>query len=309
MAAMAEPTATIAAKITADRPLQGIALMVGAMLIVPLLDGCAKLLSQDYPVLQVSWGRFAFHFLWLLPLVVVRGYAWWRPPPLPWTQFARSLFLLMATVSFFFSIKTNPIPNALALLFVSPLLVTLLSPLLLGERFAPGRVLAAAVGFVGVLVVLRPASDAFNPTALFALLAGFCYALYIIMTRRVANLVPPILTLFYTAFAGLLVMSLLMPSVWVWPDTRGWQLMALMGFFAASGHFMIIKACELASASLVAPFNYAEIIGATAVSYFLFGYFPDAWVWVGISIIAGSGIAVSLQEIRSARATPESVGL
>jgi drug/metabolite transporter (DMT)-like permease len=306
---MPESSAVLTTRTPADRPLAGISLMIGAMLVVPLLDGCAKILSQNYSALQVSWARFAFHFIWLLPLVSLRGHRWWRLPPFPWTQFARSLFLLVATVSFFYSIRTNPIPNALALLFVSPLIVAVLSPLLLREQFRASRLAAAVIGFVGVLVILRPASDAFNPTALFALVAGFFYAMYIIATRRLANLVPPLLTLFNTAVVGFLVLSLVMPTVWIWPDFRSWQLMALMGLFAATGHFMIIKACELAAASLVAPFNYVEIVAATAVSYFLFGYFPDFWVWVGIGIIAGSGLLVSMQEFRASRVNVENVDL
>jgi len=306
---MSDTPATLTTGMPADRPLAGITLMIGAMLVVPLLDGCAKILSQDYSVFQVSWARFAFHCIWLLPLVSLRGHRWWRLPPFPRTQFVRSLFLLLATVSFFYSIRTNPIPNALALLFVSPLIVAVLSPLLLREEFRASRLVAAIVGFVGVLVVLRPASDAFDPTALFALVAGFSYAMYIITTRRLANRAPPLLTLFHTAVAGFLVLTLVMPLVWVWPDSKSWQLMALMGLFAATGHFMIIKACELAAASLVAPFNYVEIVGATAVSYVLFGYFPDSWVWMGMAIIAGSGLVVSMQEFRATRVNVENVDL
>lgn len=302
-------SAKAARDLARDRPLLGILLMSTAMLVVPLLDACAKILSQDYPVLQVSWGRFAFHFVWLLPLVTWRGYRWWRKPLMPWIQALRSVFLLMATVCFFLSISSNPIPTALALLFVSPLVVTLLAPLLLGERLELARVLAALAGFGGILIVLRPTTDAFNPSALFALGAGFSYALYIITTRRVSGLAPPLLTLFYTAAAGFFVMSLLMPAVWVLPDARGWGLMALMGLFAAAGHFMIIKSCEYASASLLAPFNYVEIIGATAISYLIFDHFPDPWAWLGIAIICGSGIFLSLRELHASRRTPESVDL
>jgi drug/metabolite transporter (DMT)-like permease len=292
-----------------DRPMLGIGLMVTGMLIVPLLDLCAKLLAADYSVLQVSWARFAFHFLFLLPIVSWRRLAWWRVPPLPGFQIARSVCLLGATVSFFLAIRENPIPVALALLFVSPLLVTLLAPLLLGEPFHPARLMAAGVGFIGVLVVLRPSGADFAPSVLFALLAGFAYALYIMTTRRVSGLAPPLLTLFYTAIAGLLVMSLIMPWVWRWPDLAAWGLMALMGFFAATGHFMIIKACEFASASLLAPFNYTELIGATTVSYLWFGYFPDTWVWVGVAIVCGSGLYLSLQELRRPKRSPESVNV
>lgn len=294
---------------SADRPVLGITLMIIGMLIVPLLDGCAKILSADYSVLQVSWARFAFHFVWLLPIVAWRGHRWWRIPSSPWLHASRSAFLLIATVFFFLAISVVPIPNALALLFVSPLIVTVAAPFILDERFAPARITAATIGLFGVLVVLRPGTTDFSPMALFALGAGFSYAMYIITTRRVAGRSPPLLTLFYTAVVGFFVLSLVMPWVWIWPDATGWGLMALMGLIAAAGHFMVIKACDYADASLLSPFNYAEIIGATAVSYWLFGYFPDTWVWTGIAIICGTGIAISLWELKPARGVPETVDL
>lgn len=306
---MTAPAAIAVAQPLSQRPLLGISLMSIGMLLVPLLDACAKLLTRDYPVLQVSWARFAFHFVWLLPLVSWQGLRWWRMPPLPWMQAWRSLALLLATVCFFGAIRSNPIPICLALLFVSPLFVSLLAPVLLGESFAPKRLVAALVGFAGVLVVLRPGVDAFDPSVLLALAAGLSYALYVMATRRVAGRVAPLLTLFYTAVVGFVVLSMAMPVVWVAPDPRGWGLMALMGLFAAAGHYLIIKACEVADASLVAPFNYVEIIGATAVSLFLFGYFPDAWAWLGIAIICCSGLAITLLEWWPRRALPEVVDL
>jgi drug/metabolite transporter (DMT)-like permease len=128
-------------------------------------------------------------------------------------------------------------------------------------------------------------------------------------TRKIANRSAPLLTLFYTAIAGLLLLSVMVPAVWVTPDAKGWGLMALMGLFAAAGHYMIIRACEYASASLLSPFNYTEIICATVVSYLLFGYFPDVMVWVGIAIISLSGIYVSMLEYRSSKKKLEHVDL
>lgn len=292
-----------------QRPLLGIGLMILGMMLVPLLDACAKVLSQDYPVLEITWARFMFHFLWLLPLVHWKRLPWWKMPTAPGTQLVRSLFLTFATLMFFLSIKDNPIPNALALLFISPLVVTLLAPVALGERFDWKQAGAAVVGFIGVLVVLRPTSDAFQPSVLFALGAGISYACYLMATRKLANRSAPLLTLFYTSIAGVVLLSLLVPAVWITPDAKGWGLMALMGLFAAAGHYMIIRACEYASASLLAPFNYTEIIGATSVSYLLFGYFPDAMVWLGIAIISLSGIYVSMLEYRSSKKKLESVDL
>lgn len=278
----------------AERPLLGIGLMLIGVTLVPLLDGCAKLLSEDYSVVQIAWGRFVFHVVWLMPLLVSSGARWWRLPALAGFQAARGFFLVLATVSFFFAIRYVPIPNALALLFVSPIVVALLSPRLLGEPFHWSKLCFAGVGFLGVLVILRPATEAFEPAAFSAILAGLSYAGYVMTTRYVAPRARPLLTLFHSGVIGSVVLSLVMPAVWIQPDLRGWVLMSLMGLFAAAGHFMIIKACEYAKASLLAPFGYAEIVSSTAMSWFLFDYWPDVWVWVGIAIIVVSGVGVSL---------------
>ena len=293
----------------AQRPLLGIGLMIVGMLLVPLLDACAKVLSQDYPTLEITWARFMFHFLWLLPIVHWRRLHWWKIPPAPGIQIIRSLFLTLATLLFFLAIRDNPIPNALALLFISPLVVTLVAPFVLNEVLDGKRAVAAVIGFIGVLVVLRPASEAFQPSVLFALGAGICYAFYLMATRKLANRSAPLLTLFYTAIVGLLLLSVMVPAVWVTPDATGWGLMALMGLFAAAGHYMIIRACEYASASVLSPFNYTEIIAATAVSFLLFDYFPDTMVWVGIAIISLSGIYISLHEYRHNHKTLENVDI
>ena len=284
-----------------ERPLLGISMMVLAMLLIPPLDVCAKYLSQDYPVMQVVWARYFFHFLLLLPLVTLRKQQWWHIPKHASTHVIRSILLLLSTLFFFIAIKDNPIPNALALLFVSPLIVTGIAPLFLGEQFQPKRASAALFGFMGVLIVLQPTTNNFNPSILFAILAGASYAFYIMTTRKVSNEVAPLVTLLYTAIVGMVVMSFVVPAFWQTPDLHGWLVMALMGAFAAIGHFLIILACEFASASLVAPFNYVEIVGATVVSFIVFGTFPNALVWVGIAIIVASGVFISLFEYRQSQ--------
>ena len=156
--------------------LKGTALMLGAMSVVPMLDVIAKILSESYPVIQISWARFAFHTLWLLPLLYWQKLRWWRMPRQPAFHLLRSLMLTLATLFFFTAIKTNPIPNALTLLFVSPLIVAMLAPFVLGERFDIFIGIGVLVGFVGVVIVLQPDTDQFKPSLLYALVAGFCYS-------------------------------------------------------------------------------------------------------------------------------------
>ncbi len=274
------------------------ALMMLAMVFVPVLDLFAKLLAVDYAVIQVTWARFVFHGLWLLPLLAWKGVVWWRMPNQPVFQLLRSLMLTITTVAFFYAIKDNPIPTALTLLFVSPLIVAIFAPVLLGESFDIARGIAVVLGFLGVLVVLRPTTDSFSPTILWALLAGISYAFYIMFTRKLSASGPPLLTLFYTAIGGVLVLTPLVGSVWQTPNLTGLVMMASMGLFAAIGHFLIIMACEYATASQLSPFNYFEIVAATAISYFAFDFFPDVYVWVGIAIICTSGAYVSWRELQ-----------
>tara|TARA_B110000503_G_scaffold26196_1_gene41290 strand:- start:2412 stop:3320 length:909 start_codon:yes stop_codon:yes gene_type:complete len=281
-----------------SNPLIGMGLMMLAMVLVPVLDLFAKLLSVDYAVIQVTWARFVFHGLWLLPLLAWKGVVWWRMPKQPMYQMLRSLMLTITTVAFFYAIKDNPIPTALTLLFVSPLIVAIVAPIWLGESFDIPRGIAVVLGFVGVVVVLRPTADSFSPTILWALVAGVGYAFYIMFTRKLSASGPPLLTLFYTAVGGVIVLTPLVGSVWTSPDLTGVAMMASMGLFAAMGHFLIIMACEYATASQLSPFNYFEIVAATAISYFAFDFFPNMYVWLGIAIICTSGAYVSWRELQ-----------
>lgn len=281
-----------------DSPLPAILLLVTAMSLVPLMDGIAKYLSDSYPVSQVVWARYFFHLVILLPLVAWRHGRHGLIPQKPGVQVLRSAFLLLSTIFFFAAIALIPLADAIALVFVSPLIVTAFSPLVLGEHVGLRRWSAVLVGFVGALIVFRPGLGALQWGSLLALCAGSTYAFYVLMTRKLSGSAPPLVTLFYTALLGAAVMSAVMPFTWVQPGARDLALMVTMGAIAASGHFLIIKAFEKAPASLLAPYGYSEIVMATIVGYVAFGDFPDHWTWVGIAVIVCSGIYISLRERR-----------
>ena len=279
-------------------PLKGIALYVAAMAIVPLMDGIAKHLSDEMSVLQVSWARYFAHFAILLPLVLIKHRPAQLLPRQPFLQVVRGGLLLISTVCFFWSISLMPLADALAIVFVSPLVVTALSPWLLGETVGLRRWSAVIVGFLGACIIIRPGPEMLSSGAPFALAAGVCYALYLISTRRLAGSAPPSITLFYTALVGAIVLSLAVPFAWTTPDMSQIVLMAGLGLIAAIGHFLVIKAFDSAPASLLAPYGYSEIVMATAVGYLVFGDFPDSWTWAGIAIVIASGVYISLRERR-----------
>lgn len=277
-------------------PIIGVALMLMAMMVVPLMDGIAKHLSATFSVVQVTWSRYFFHLIILLPVVLWRHGAAALLLRRPVLQIVRGGFLLGSTILFFGAIAVMPIADAIALVFVAPLIVTALSPLVLGEQVGVRRWLAVIVGFLGVLVIVRPGMSAFHWGMLLALGAGSIYAFYSLATRRLSGSAPPLVTLTYTALLGAVVMSAAVPFFWITPNATELAWMVLMGAVAATGHFLIIKSFEYAEASLLAPLGYSEIISATAVGYLVFGDFPDEWTWAGVAVVIASGIYVSLRE-------------
>lgn len=270
--------------------------MLVGVSVVPVMDGLAKYLTAHYPVTQIVWGRFFFHFMFILPVVLVRYRDVVLRVQQPMLQVLRGGFLLGATTCFFWSLKYLSIPDALTLLFVSPLVVTCLSPVLLGERVGVRRWSAVIVGFLGVCLVLRPGGGAFQPASLAALGAGLCHACYILATRRLSGTAPPLVTLFYTSLLGMAVLSFYTPWHWQAPEPLHFVYMVAIGAIAAGGHYLLIKAFDFAEASVLAPFGYAEIVMATVVGYIAFGDFPDAVSWMGIAVIVGSGAYIAIRE-------------
>jgi drug/metabolite transporter (DMT)-like permease len=284
------------ATLDADRPLVGILLMVGAMSVVPFMDAMAKHLSDTIPVLQVVWARYFFHFCLIFPVALVRYGPRRLVPARPLLQLVRGGLLLGSTVLFFAAISAMPLADALALVFVSPLIVTALSPWVLGEAVGTRRKVAVLVGFLGALLIVRPGFGSLQWPALLALAAGVVFGFYLLATRRLSGSAPPLVTLTYSAAAGALIMSFVVPAVWVAPSAGQLGAMALMGVIAAGGHFLLIKAFDFAPASLLAPFTYSEIIVTTLLGLVFFGDFPEAWTWAGIAVVIGSGLYISLRE-------------
>jgi len=173
-----------------------------------------------------------------------------------------------------------------------------LSVPLLKERVGLRRWIAVFVGFVGMIVIIRPGGGLFQLAALLPILVTVFYALYQIITRLISHRTDPINSLFYTAIVGGVLMSLIVPFFWQMPTLEQWGLLIVAGFLGGLGHWAIIIAYQRAEAPLVAPFAYSELIWATLLGLSLFGDFPDLWTLVGAGIIAASGIYI-LQRERS----------
>lgn len=280
---------------------RGIAWMLLTMGLFVSMDTVAKWLTQHYPVPQVIWARYVFHFLLLAVFLNVRLPRLLRSAK-PKLQVLRSLMLVFTTTLFFFGISQIPLATASALMYTAPLLVTVLSIPLLGESVGPRRLASVAVGFLGALVILRPGADAFEPAALLPLAAAGAYAMYQLTTRMLSAVDAPLTTLLYTALVGAVLATPVVPFVWQAPDALGWALMVAVGGLGAISQFCLIKAFQAAPASVVTPFGYSSVLWATLYGFLVFGDLPDGFTILGAGIVVASGLYIWHRERRLSRA-------
>ena len=263
---------------------------------LPVMDGFAKFLSDDLPILQITWARYFFTVVFTLPIMMFffkKQLVWSDRPKL---QILRGLILLLANICFFYSISIISLAKALTLAFVAPLIVTAFSPVMLGEKVGFKRWTAVVVGFIGSLVVIRPGFVELNFASFAALGTGILYGFYLIITRKLSTSDNPLLTLLMTGMVGAILVSAIIPFYWVKPSLNQWSLMAGIGVFACIGHLFLILSLKYADASKLAPLGYTEIIPNVLIGYYFFNELPDNWTYVGLLIIILSGLYISRRE-------------
>jgi len=276
---------------------RGILWMLAAMMMFSGTNASAKLLSEQYAVMQIVWARYFFQFLLLSVFLGPRLQGIMMTSKLT-VQITRSFLLLGTSVLFFFGLSQIALADISAVMFVTPILVTALSMPLLGEKVGLRRWAGIVIGFLGALIIIRPGFGMMQTAALFPLGAACLYALYQISTRFLGRTDPAITTLFYTASSGTVITTALIPWFWDMPNAWGWALMVAMGITSNLGHFSLIKAYESSLVATVAPFLYANIIWATLFGFILFSELPDLWTLTGAFIIAASGLYIFHREQR-----------
>lgn len=279
-------------------------MMIIAMLMLPGIDAIAKWLSTSISSGQATWARFFFQLVLLFPLFL-RSKKGPRLTSVMALHAARGSLIAFATLLFFSSLKYLPIADAISIFFIEPLLVTLLSTILLGESVGWRRLSAIAVGFLGALIIIRPGFEAFGWPVLLPVGAALCFSFYIILTRTLVQNEDPVRLQFFTGVFGCLVMSLALVFgtltqiqilTWVGPSHYQWILLAGLGVIATVGHLFVVHAFRHAPVSVLAPFQYVEIVGATVLGFIIFDDFPDLTTWIGVAIIVSSGIYVFHRE-------------
>ena len=276
--------------------MRGPILNLSAWLILPIMDAIAKYLSYSLPILQITWFRFFFSAVITgIFIYLFSRKSFVRSKNIK-SQVLRGILLLTSSLLFFYAISVISLAKALTLAFICPLIVTALSPYFLKERVGRRRWTAVIVGFIGVLLVIRPGIVEFNWASLASLGTGLCYAIYLIVTRSLKDTDNGLLTLLFTSIVGTLVLSVYLPFVWVNPSLNQLLLAVNMGFIAALAHGLIIISYNFSDASKLAPLGYFEIIPNIIIGYIWFSDLPDKYTLLGLLVIILSGIYVFRRE-------------
>ncbi len=286
---------------TAQHPLRGILLFMSALMLFALLDATSKHLTASFAVPLLVWARYALHFVIMLVFVGPSMRLQLVRTDNLALQVVRALALVGTTGFAMMAFRSMPLAEATAVLFLAPLMVTLLAGPFLHERIGAGRWAAVIVGFAGVLLIARPGGALSLAGFLWALAGAACYAVYQVLTRRLSHAEHPLTLLFYTALVGTAVMSLALP--WFWfefsPAPQQWLMIASLGFYGGVGHFILIRAFRLAPASTLTPFGYTQLVWAGLLGWAAFGHVPDLLSAAGMAVIAAAGLWLALGERRA----------
>ena len=282
---------------SARNRLTGIALVSSCYVLFTLLDGSAKWLVGSVPVIVVVWLRFLTHAVFASALLLpLRGKRLVQTRHLRWHLLRAVMFVLMTGLNFW-ALQFLQLAITSSIFFIVPIVVALIAAPMLGEKLDRARWVAILAGFAGVLLIVRPGSVDFHPAMLLALANAVMYAIFNLMTRRLAAY-DSAETIQYLPAVGAAV--LLAPfGIWAWESPQGWvewTLLCLTGVLGGFGHYLLALAHRYAPATVLAPFLYQQVIYMALFGYLVFGDVPAPAVGIGAAIVVGSGLYLFARE-------------
>lgn len=287
-----------------DNPVFGIALMLVAYFCFSFIDTGAKWLAlAGLPALQLSFMRYVGHFAISTGMIISGGTSLSRfKTASPGLVIFRGILLMLSTILNFTALRYIPLTLTSTILFSAPIIICALSWPLLGERVGVWRWSAILLGFVGIVIAIRPFDESFHWAMLLSLAGASCFAGYSILTRKLAGVVATDTMQFYSGLVGTLVLLPFALFEWVNPtNSFDWIVMFALGFFGWAGHQLLTTAHRYAPASTLTPFAYVFILYLTIWSYFVFNQLPDGWTIIGGAIIVAAGLFIWLRERHIAR--------
>ncbi len=294
-----------------DRPLLGILLMFGFCTIIPFADALAKLLGEDFPLMQLVLVRFATQAILFVPLALWAGAVLFPSRRVVGLTLLRALLQVAGLLMMFAALRVLPLADAIAIAFVMPFLMLLLGRFFLDEEVGPRRLMACAVGFIGTLMVVQPSFVAVGWAALLPIGVAFVFAFFMLVTRAMAREIDP---LALQGASGLLALPLIAPLAalpvadiaplvgWLAPVGPEIWLFIALGIFGSIGHLLMTWSLRFAPSATLAPMQYLEIPMATLVGFVMFRDLPNGLAAAGIAVTIAAGVYIVLRERAVSRA-------
>lgn len=300
-----------------DRPLLGIALMLGFCIIAPMADAVAKLLGQSVPVGQLVLIRFLVQFLLLLPFLMLGLRPWRIRGWVLHLTMLRTLLHVLGIGLMVSALQYLPLADAIAIAFVMPFILLLLGRVFLDEEVGRRRFLACMVGFAGTLLVVQPSFAAVGWPALLPLGVAMNFALFILVTRKIARDTDPI---GLQTVSGAMAVVFMAPLLWLFggngtglfdtirPDTTEWSLLLAIGILGTLGHLFMTWSLRYAPSATLAPMQYLEIPVAAVIGWIVFRDFPNGLAMAGILITIAAGLYIMMTERTASVRLPRTSG-
>ena len=269
---------------------KGILWQIIGMLFFGSMDAVSKHLTSSLPVIEILWVRYLFFALFGFLLAVHYSGLRGLRTSIPFLQIARGLALVFEIVLFTYAFRYLPLADAHVMAASVPLIVLALAVPILKERVGHRRWFAVVLGFLGVLIILRPGFGNWQPILFLPLLGAFGFAVYLVLTRMAAKFDTIGTSAFYTGLVGLSVLTIFLPLEWKTPTIEEWGWLLLASVLGLCGHISVIKALSMAEASVLQPFFYVVLVWATFLGFIIFDDIPDFITIIGACIIVGSGL-------------------
>lgn len=273
-----------------DNPALGIALMVLALFLLSSMDAIAKHLTETLAAPQILAIRFWIFLSFAAVLASRRGLRRTARSARPRLQALRALVLAAEMTAFIWAFSRMPLADVHAIAAVSPLMVMALAATFLGESIGPRRWAAVVVGFIGVLIIIRPGVGVFDPVSLVPLAAAAGWAVYQVLLRVVAAEDTPETTTLFTAAVGVVCFTAAAPFVWRDPSGAAWLWLVAIGVLGSIGHTLLPAAYRLAPAATLQPFGYTMPVWAALLGWIVFDHIPDRWTIAGGAVVVASGL-------------------
>ena len=295
--------------------LQGISFLMLAMFVFSLQDIAIKWIGGDYPVLEIVIVRNLVALPCTLALFRLEGRRGWPTTQRYKLEYVRGLLLFVSFTTYMMGLAAIPLADVGAIRNSAPLLITFLSVVWLGEKVGPRRWLSLFIGFIGVLIIIRPGATTFNIGSVFILLTTLTYALNVMVTRQLRTTDSSATMAYYSTLVYLVAAIVLTPlsifvgeipnahpsiafllRAWTMPTLLDVLIMAGLGLIWASGMYLIARAYSLAEASTAAPFEYVALLFSIFWGFAIWSEIPSLATWIGAFLTVGSGLYILYRE-------------